>query len=201
MSGSRIIEAWENGADREPPALITSLLRDGEDLLWAVRLQSIATAGWHIRLGLFVLILGGLMIPFAPWRETMEEFCSGSNDRCKVFYYIAWPGIAFVIGSAVFHLWSGWKASNRPWIIAYALSTDRAFLIDERRPKAFHYIYLRLHKPQIEGSGVLGFAQETNKFIGLDYGSLMRAYFWATEGRLAPAIDMGTPKLPVGVIV
>ena len=183
MSGSHIIEAWEKGADREPPALLSSLLRDDEDLLWVVRLKSVATAGWNLRFGLFLGVLAGLFTLVAPWGETLEEFCSGSSDRCKVLYYIVWPAIAFFIGSAVLHLLASWKASNRPWIIAYALSTKRAFLIDERRPNSFQYIYLRLHKPQIDKSGVLGFAEETNKFIGLDYGTLMRAYFWATEGR------------------
>jgi hypothetical protein len=201
MSGSRVIEAWEKGADREPPALITSLLREGEDLLWAVRLRSIATAGWHFRLGLIVLISAGLVIPLAPWGEGVEEFCGSNRGRCEGLYYIIWPAIAFLVGYAFLQLWAGWKASNEPWIIAYALSTNRAFLIDERRPKAFQYIYLRLHSPQMEGSGVLGFAQETKKFIGLDYGSLMRAHFWATEGRLAPATDMLTTAPSVEVIV
>jgi hypothetical protein len=185
MSESNMFESWEHGLGQEPPVLVASLMRHDEHLLWAARLKSIATATSHFHGAIFSLIGAGFFLAIAPWGESLLQYCGPDTGRgrCTLFFYATWPAILLQTAIALKLLWSGWKAGHRPWVIGYALSTQRALLINETRPKDFRYIYLRLHPPKLEPSGILGFEGEAQSFVGLDHQLTARALYSATDGR------------------
>ena len=173
--------------------MVTSLLRNDEQLLWAARLISIATAKSLLRAGMFFLIMAAVFLFIAPWGQSLHQYC-GSSSRCPIVFYGIWPYVAFSAMTGLMYLWSGWKAEHRPWFITYAVSNSRAFLIDESRPKDFRYIYLRLHPRRLGPSGILGFEGEAKGFVGLDPASTTRALYWTTEGPLIVAKDVEGPN-------
>jgi hypothetical protein len=189
MSRLNVIERWEFGLGQDQPTQIATLLPVDEKLLWAARLKSSATAKWHYRGAVLAIIAAGFFLAIAPWGESLDEYCGPNPGRCLVLFYATWPTVLFQAGTASVLFWSGWKAEHRPWIIGYAISTKRALLIDESRPKDFRYIYLHLHPPKLEPSGILGFEGETHGFVGLDRQSAARALYWATDGQLAVSKD------------
>jgi hypothetical protein len=188
MSGTDAWESWEHGSDQQPPAPVASLLRPGENLLWAECLKSSATSGASYRLGVLHLALSALCAAAVPWGESLADYCGPDpTGRCHVLFYLGPWFLLFAAAATVYYFWSGWKASHRPWLITYAISTKRAFIIDLRQPENFRYSYLRLDPAKLGAFKTVQFgASSSTAFVGLSPSSTARALYWATEGRLRP---------------
>jgi hypothetical protein len=186
VSAAQIIESWEYGTAHCAPAAVSSLVGKDEHLLWAVRLRSSAAYRAYFPLSILTLVCSAFFLLVAPWGESLEEYC-GPNpaSRCPGVYYMLWPFVVFSFVVSLWYLWSGWKATSRPWIVTYALSTKRAFFVDEPRVKRFRYAYLRLHPPKLEPPSLLTFEGHSDAFVGLEHKMAARALYWATDGRLA----------------
>jgi hypothetical protein len=184
VSGADNPVYWECASNEPPPASLMALLKDDETLLWAAQLSSTLTAGRHLIEAMLTLIGALFFAALAPWNQSVAEYCGPeSSGKCTVFAYIVWPALAFVAASSLWSFWSVWQASYRPWMITYGLSDRRAFFVDERRPKAYRYLYLRLSAPKLLHARSLAFEGETLAFVGLPPGAEARAYYWGTAGR------------------
>lgn len=184
MIGAEEPVYWECTSTERPPADLAALLKDDETLLWAARLSSTLTARQHLLLATFNLIAALFFASVAPWNQTVAAYCGPEpSGRCEVFAYIVWPGLAFVAITLLWSFWSAWRATYRPWMITYGLSDRRAFFIDDGRPKAYRYIYLRLAPPKLVQGKRLTFDGGTLAFVGLPTEVAARAFYWATTGR------------------
>jgi hypothetical protein len=160
------------------------LLKDDEKLLWAARLSSTQTVSRHLLEAMLTLIAVVFFAVVAPWTQTVAEYCGPEpSGRCRVFAHIVWPAVAFLAASLLWRFWSVWRAISQPWMITYALSDRRAFFVDERRPKAAQYVYLRLNGPKLVNARSLSFDGKSLAFVGLPPYAAARAFHWATKGR------------------
>jgi hypothetical protein len=167
-----------------PPANLAALLKDDETLLWAARLSSTLTAHRHLLLAIFNLIAALFFAAVAPWNQTVAEYCGPEpSGRCPVIPYIVWPAFAFAAIASLWSFRSAWRATHRTWMITYGLSNKRAFFVDERRPSAARYLYLRLAAPKFLQGRSLAFEGESLAFVGLPPYATARAFHWATTGR------------------
>ena len=175
---------WECTTKDQPPATLVALLKGDETLLWSARISSELTAGRHLLQAAFSLIAALFFAAVAPWTQTVAEYCGPEpSGRCKVLAYMVWPALAYAAVASFWCFWSAWRASYRPWMITYGLSDRRAFFVDERRPKAYRYLYLRLSVPKFVHERSLAFEGETLAFVGLPPGVAARAFYWGTAGR------------------
>jgi hypothetical protein len=184
VSGAEDPVYWEFTSHERPPATLVPLLKDDEDLLWAARLSSTQTVRRHLLEAMLTLIAAVFFALVAPWNQTVAEYCGPEpSGRCRVFAYIVWPAVTFLAASSLWSFWSVWRTTCRPWKITYGLSDRRAFFVDERSPKAFRYVYLRLNAPKLVNARSLAFDGQSLAFVGLPPDAAARAFHWATTGR------------------
>jgi hypothetical protein len=184
VSGTDNPVYWECTSHERPPATLVPLLKDDENLHWAARLSRTETVSRHLVEAMLTFAAAVFFAAIAPWTQTVVEYCGPEpSGRCNVFAYIVWPAVAFLIASSLWSFWSVWRATSRPWMITYGLSDKRAFFVDERRPKSFRYVYLRLNAPKLVNGRSLAFEGHSLAFVGLPPDAAARAFHWATTGR------------------
>lgn len=191
MRRDHILEYWEHGEGPAPTtALIITLLDRNENLLWLTRFSSAANSSTYFWIGIASLAIAGIFSIAAPWGQSLVEYC-GQNSlySCRKLYYSLYAGVLVITPISTYFFWLARRAKRSPWVIAYAISTKRAIVLDERDPRDIREVDLDSYSARPGPSGQVRFGP-TNKpkaiSANLRPRAAERAVYWATVGRQLP---------------
>jgi hypothetical protein len=193
-----MIDYWEAGIGRMPPDSFQTILDEDEKLLWAVRMKSEVFMLPALIFSISCAALTFFLLMIAPWSESISDYCGSDASRsCRRFYLAAWPGVVASAGLSILFISTFSKSAASPWQVSYAISTKRAFLVDERKPSQFRSVDLELQKASLNLFGAVTFGPSRRphlSFAGLGAGPAGRAVYWANTGRCRSEVQPESAK-------